>query len=398
MNHKMPKIYLAADNCFLSKRHTNPRDWLRLYSELGIYYAEASADNECDPLYSTPEYTEKWLLEVKAASNEYGVKIANLYSGHGTYATLGLCHTDQSVREHMLCNWLYKMVDKAECLDSGLGFFCHAFDHTVLQSAELYADKVTELTEMLSRLCVYAKEKQFGYLGLEQMYSPHSYPYTVSGTKKLLSDVYNKSGFPLYITIDTGHQSGQIKFLLPDRAALSRYADHYNKTGDTSYINKIWVGTDRAHHLLVQAANCKNDQVKEALLDEVYSDIYKNKHLFTSPCDGDTYRWLSELGCFSPIIHLQQTDGSKSSHQSFTVDNNRNGMIEGKKCLQAIYESYKQQTGLDMPPVCDKIYLTLELFSGTAQLMSEIFDEVRQSAEYWRRFIPYDGIELDRLI
>ena len=47
-----PRIYLAIDNCFASKRWSTPADWMKVISDAGIYYVEASADNECDPLYS----------------------------------------------------------------------------------------------------------------------------------------------------------------------------------------------------------------------------------------------------------------------------------------------------------------------------------------------------------
>ena len=60
------------------------------------------------------------------------MKIVNLYSGHGTYSTLGLGHTDIRVKEQML-GWVKEMVNTAAEIDSGLGFFCHAFPQKVLQ-------------------------------------------------------------------------------------------------------------------------------------------------------------------------------------------------------------------------------------------------------------------------
>ena len=52
-----PRIYLAIDNCFASKRWSTPADWMKVISDAGIYYVEASADNECDPLYSGTDFT-----------------------------------------------------------------------------------------------------------------------------------------------------------------------------------------------------------------------------------------------------------------------------------------------------------------------------------------------------
>ena len=60
-----PKIYLAIDNCFASKRWTQPREWMRVIRELGLTGVEASADAECDPLYMGAEFTRDWIEDVK---------------------------------------------------------------------------------------------------------------------------------------------------------------------------------------------------------------------------------------------------------------------------------------------------------------------------------------------
>ena len=67
LNEQAPRVYLAIDNCFGSKRWTRPREWAAIVRDLGLAYVEASADNECDPLYSTPEYMADWRAEVRAA-------------------------------------------------------------------------------------------------------------------------------------------------------------------------------------------------------------------------------------------------------------------------------------------------------------------------------------------
>jgi len=60
-----PEIYLSIDNCFAKKRWTDPADWMRVIKELGIDYIEASADNECDPLYTTPDYIKDWVTQIE---------------------------------------------------------------------------------------------------------------------------------------------------------------------------------------------------------------------------------------------------------------------------------------------------------------------------------------------
>ena len=98
---KFPRIHLAIDNCFASKRWTEPREWLALASSMGLRNVEASADTEADPLYMGSEYMADWIGEVTRCEKDSGVKVVNLYSGHGTYTTLGLGHQDCRVRDRM---------------------------------------------------------------------------------------------------------------------------------------------------------------------------------------------------------------------------------------------------------------------------------------------------------
>ncbi|MGO8817877.1 MAG: hypothetical protein ACLQVG_24810 [Terriglobia bacterium] len=114
--------------------------------------------------------------------------------------------------------------------------------------------------------------------------------------------------------------------------------------------------------------------------------------------DGDTYRWLEELGSYSPVIHLQQTDGSSSPHRPFTEENNRRGIIDGENVLQAIATAYSAEPEPGMPPRCEEIYLTLEIFAGTADLPVDIISGLADSVEYWRRFIPTDGLTAQGLL
>jgi hypothetical protein len=127
-----PKIFLAVDNCFISKRWTRPAEWMNLLRSMGVYFVEASADNESDPLYMGGEFMQRWIQEVKKASESTGVKVANMYSGHGTYATLGLAHHDIAVRERIQHEWIKPLADIAANVGAGIGFYCHAFSDSVL--------------------------------------------------------------------------------------------------------------------------------------------------------------------------------------------------------------------------------------------------------------------------
>lgn len=392
-SNNLPKIYLAIDNCFASKRWTNPKDWMRLIADMGINHVETSADNEIDPLYSTNNYRQKWLDEITNESIKTGVKICNFYSGHGTYTTTGLTHEDSSVRDHILNNWIKKMIDMACSQKAGLGFFCHAFNKTILQDKEKYYFHLEDLYDRLASLSEYSAHQGLKSLGVEQMYTPHQVPWTIKGARTLLRNVFNRSGKPFYITIDVGHQSGQRKFLKPDSIKLEELMDAV-KLGNE--LENCWLGLDKAYAILHEAVNYPRNKRKEKI-DEILNLVDDFSYLFAGYHDGDPYNWLEVLGCYSPIVHLQQTNGNASSHWPFTDKYNAQGIIEGEKVLESLYKSYLQaDTG--MPPKCNNIYLTIEVFAGTSEIPYDILKKIKDSVLYWRKFIPEDGLTLDKLV
>jgi hypothetical protein len=372
-----PKIYLAIDNCFAYKRWTKPNDWAQVIAELGLRYIEASADTELDPLYMGKSYLKDWVSNVKEAENKYNVKVCNLYSGHGTYTTLGITHIDQRVREHMINDWFFPMIEIAHGLGCGLGFFAHAFEHSILQDKGLYNEYIAILIESLVRINSYAGEIGCGKLGVEQMYTPHQYPWRISDTENLIRQVSEKSDRDFYFTEDVGHH--HTRFMRPDKKALT-----------SENIRNIWLGTDHAYALA--------DNVGISAWDKITADMDSNPHLFSTEQDGDCYAWLEKLGCYSPIIHLQQTDGRASAHLPFTEDQNSKGKITGERLLRSVKQSYDQKEQTGMPKRSNEIYLTLEMFSGTTSFMHDVLYDIKKSIDYWRRFVPKDGLRLDELV
>ena len=112
-----PKIYLAIDNCFASKRWTQPQEWMRVIRELGLTGVEASADTECDPLYIGAEFTRDWIEDVRRQCAQTGCVVRNVYSGHGTYATSGLSHYDRRVTERFRDAWMKAQMDTGDRLN-----------------------------------------------------------------------------------------------------------------------------------------------------------------------------------------------------------------------------------------------------------------------------------------
>jgi len=385
-----PIINLAIDNCFASKRWTRPEEWMEVIRALGLRYVECSADTECDPLYLGEDYLRRWIAEVGEAGRKYGVTPANLYSGHGTYATLGLSHTDPEVRSRFLHAWLEKMTDTAAAVGAGLGFFCHAFPDAVLQRPALYDSYLSELTDNLGAVASYAAARGAKPAAVEQMYSPHQVPWTIEGGFSLLREIFRRSGAPFYLTVDVGHQTGQRKFLRPTEAHL---LEQLRAWDEGSFVPELWVGPQSAVALFEDRSLPRGRRARE-ILDEMDRFPY----LFAEERDGSPYEWLRRLGCYSPIVHLQQTDGLSSAHRPFTAAWNKTGIIEPCAVLGALAESYRCEAPAGMPPRVSEITLTLEIFTGTAAVNRAQLEEIRQSIAYWREAIPQDGLTLDRLV
>lgn len=388
-----PEIYLAIDNCFASKRYTEPGDWLNVIRDLGVFFIEASADTECDPLYLGRDYLQRWVDKVYHATSKSGVSICNLYSGHGTYSTLGLGHTDPLVRERMLNGWVKPMIETAAALDAGLGFYCHAFANPVLQDPGLYRGFKNELIKNLAETTRFAHVAGCKTVGLEQMYSPHQIPWTVQGAKDLMNQVSEKSIKPLYLTIDTGHQSGQKTFMKPGKATLLKAMEKYRK-GEPE--TPLWLGPDSAYALFEKCKDLDDNRLED-LANQIHDQMDACPYLFSEGPDGSTYFWLEELACYSPIIHLQQTDGSSSSHWPFTSSCNEKGIIEGRRVLDAIKTSFENHHDLNVPKV-DRIYLTIEVFASTGSINRYTIRDLQETVRYWRQFVPDDGKRLNELI
>jgi sugar phosphate isomerase/epimerase len=389
-----PRVHLAIDNCFASKRWTRPREWMEFSRHLGLRLVEASADTEADPLYCGIDYLEDWAEEVARAEKETDVKVVNLYSGHGTYATLGLGHTDERVRRRIVEHWVKPMIRTAARLKAGLGFYCHAFPDAILQDPRSYADQREQLYGFLAHIAAYGAENGLPSVAVEQMYSPHQVPWTIEGAIDLLTYVFGKSSSPLYLTIDTGHQTGQDKFLRPDAAVIIERA---RQRAQSKAAVAPWLGSRKADERFDQSVRNGGD-ISPGDLAYLMREIDRHPFLFSVPDDSNTWSWLETLGCFSPIVHLQQVTGATSSHLPFTPATNRIGLIHPEKVLRSLMSSYQRAPCESLPGRVRDIYLTIEVFAGAAQTYREIESNLRATVDTWRRFVPRDGALLDSLV
>jgi sugar phosphate isomerase/epimerase len=389
-----PKIYLAIDNCFAVKRWTQPLEWARIVKDLGLEFVEASTDNECDPLYVDPEYLYDWVQAVQTAQSQTGVRVVNLYSGHGTYSLLGIASPDGRNRKRLVEGWLKVIIRTASQLQAGLGFFCHAFNQRTLQHPDSFRAAEEALFSLLMEFALYADECGARTAAIEQMYSPHQIPWTIQGSRRLLREVWGRSRKPFYITIDTGHQTGQGKFKRPPHHKIVEIL-RAGRMGDHNLEGK-WLGPDSVYKLLESAISSPLGR-QDSYIQRIEAEMERYAYLFAESEDADLYAWLSQLACYSPIIHLQQTNGDSSSHLPFTQETNEHGIVLADKVLNAISASFAQAPESGMPPRCQEIFLTLEIFPEATAFPMDIISCLKQSVAYWRRFIPCDGLNLDEI-
>lgn len=391
---KDPKIYIALDNCFAIKRWVEPETWLALAAEMGYTSVEASYDNEIDPLYNTEEYREEWLSSLVEAEKKYGVKVESFYTGYQTYRTAGLAHPNEKIVCQLIDNWVKPAITMAGKRGNDMGFSLHCIPENVMEDPEQYKMLHEKLYRIYSDIGAFAEENGNINVCIEAMYAPQQTPWTIEGTKEFLRNIYAVAGHPIYTTVDVGHMTGQRKFKKPTEEQIEKELRRAmeEETESTS----LWLGSERAYETFADCVR-KKMPVKEAealIMEEVERYAYQ---FSIDERDSDLYAWIEELGCYSPIMHIQQTNGIIASHAPFTKENNEKGIVDGRKILETIAASYeKEEPG--MPPKVDKIVLALELFTSNVDHPRDIKERFTETCRYWKQFVPEDGMRLSQLL
>ena len=119
-----------------------------------------------------------------------------------------------------------------------------------------------------------------------------------------------------------------------------------------------------------------NDGAKvpvELVIDLGHACCQNHAH---EPQDEDPYEWLRQLGQLTPVVHLQQCNGTESCHWPFTAEYNKIGIVRPEKVIEAVNESGAQE-----------MYLFLEVFFPLSQSDQQILDDIVESVEYWRSYL-----------
>lgn len=385
-----PRIHLGIDNCFAIKRWTTPMEWGRAVKELGMQYVEAVPDLECEPLLTPDGYRRDWVREVNAMREALGVQVVMFYSNDSTYDTIGFSHPDARVRRHLVERWFGNFIEMAAAIGSDIGYYVQATSESML-----YCPEGRREARSRSRECMVAVNRMAAAAGikrvaLEQMYTPHQPPFAIEDMRELILGVTADSGAPFYLTEDVGHHCPF--YLRPDDQQLQAACARYVRDGFV----EPWLGSREAYDIFTRGAG-KGHLTAEELL-RLAAEFDRNKDQFNAPGDTDCYEWLRQLGAWSPVIHLQQTDGRHSSHAPFLPEHNATGKIHPLKILQALSDCYAREPLYGMPPRCEDIYLIQELYLSTKDIGYQGLHKLRTSTEYLRQFIPRDGMRLSELL
>ena len=379
-----PRIVLSVDSCFASKRWPEAQDWAKIVSDCGVRYVEVSADSDLDPLYTDPSLYAERMKNLRLLFDDCGLSASCFYSGHGTYSMSGFGSPDKAQRRFLAERWLLPFAKSASRMGAGVGWYFQSIPENALNDPIKFGGAKTYIEDAVRKAAALVREAGCSFAAVEQMYSPSQIPWTIDGTL----DFIRQTG--AYTTLDTGHQTGQRHFLRPDRETLA--AGLHGKSSP-------YVGTSNAANLYRLAkSGVTGGNSPDDLLRRVEEDMDVHPYLFAREEDGDLCRWLEALGRWSPVIHLQQTDGRASLHRPFTQTTARDGIVIPEKVLRALKRAFDAPELPGMPPRVSEIHLTLELFFPLTQPSYSVIEELKASVRLWRQFIPEDGLSLDDLI
>jgi len=105
--------------------------------------------------------------------------------------------------------------------------------------------------------------------------------------------------------------------------------------------------------------------------------------------------WLKRFAVFSPIIHLQQTTRDASAHWPFTEEYNAIGHVKIDKVLSAIeysFKHYKENPVSQYLRPVEEIILIVEVIPSSTKTEEKLLKELKETAEYLRKYIPQGGI------
>jgi len=329
MSRRNLHLDIGISGAFLTRRWEEPDNWMRLTADCGFSYHEFCGD-VLDPFFSGDHSFQAQTAEsVKAAAERYGVRFSYFYTGSATYRFHGLSHSHPAVRARMR-DWILAYMDLSlACGCTRVGGRLDALSSEVLAHQDRHAEAWARTIEEFRSLAVVAKEKGLDSLCNEQMYAPSLKPWTIEGSYGFLKEANRDSGgVPVYLTVDVGHMA--------------------------------------------------------------------QMHFGCSDCeDLDYAAWLRHFAPVAENVHLQQTVPDASCHWPLTSERNAQGHVNLERVLEAIQEGHERWSTNPLcgqvPPV-ERTILTLEVIPGTTKRDDQLVQELTESCEYMREFVPTGGL------
>lgn len=200
---------IGLNGAFITRRWEEPDNFMRLTRELGYPYHEFCGD-VLDPFFSGDRaYQLETARAVKAAAAKYGIGITDIYTGVATHRFHGLSHSHPAVRERMK-QWIVECMDLAlEMGTDRIGGHWDAFSVEVLEDPVRTEAAWQNIIAQFRELADIGREKGLAAIYNEQMYIPSEIPWTLDQAERFLREVNrDRTGIPVYLTVDVGHQAG----------------------------------------------------------------------------------------------------------------------------------------------------------------------------------------------
>ncbi|MCL4396613.1 MAG: sugar phosphate isomerase/epimerase [Chloroflexi bacterium] len=99
-----------------------------------------------------------------------------------------------------------------------------------------------------------------------------------------------------------------------------------------------------------------------------------NSYDFETP--GDPHAWLEKLLPYSPVVHLQQTDGKADHHWPFSREYDTAGIVKPQRIVDIVKSS-----------PFETVYLLFEFGHAFDAPDSQVIDEHKQSVERWSKWL-----------
>ncbi len=323
-------IDIGVNGAFLTRRWETPETFMALTRDTGFTYHEFCAD-VLDPFFSGDQsYQEETAARVRSAANEYGVIIADYYTGVATHRFHGLSHSNTSVRARMR-QWIERAMDIALALGTDrIGGHWDAIPVERLNDRAPLKQSLNNLYREFRELAAVARDKGIATISNEQMYIPSEIPWTLAGAEEFLVEVNTgNDGCPVCLTVDTGHQAGV----------------HYGASGDDVEYTR-WL--------------------------EMFASVCEIVHVQQTTRDASMHWPFTEE--FNRLGHVQIEQVLAAIERSHR-DHARRRFAQ---CL---------------PPVTRTI-LVLEYIPGSTTTEQVVLNSLKESCTFLRRFVPDGGITL----